>query len=231
MKPPHKPALASIEIYDKIDTTMSHPPPQLPGATIALTQHRGRGRTGAWHSPPGGAWLTIHTPQPPPSPALGVATGGCLAARLNKLLPAPQLLVKWPNDIYTPRGLKTAGILIEATQSATRIGIGINVYNKPPPGAANLQELGYHGPLTQVYVAAIEAALEALTDTQSCLQEAARHDYLRGKQVTIETPSGTITGTAEGIDTATGALLLQAKGKLHKLTCCHITRVTPPPQA
>jgi BirA family biotin operon repressor/biotin-[acetyl-CoA-carboxylase] ligase len=220
----------TLEIYDHIDTTMNHTPPRLPGAVAAVTQTHGRGRTGAWTSPPGGAWLTLHTQQPPP-PGLSVAAGGCLAHRLNRLLPAPTLQVKWPNDIIAPCRGKVAGILVEAHRGATSIGVGVNVHNPPPPGAASLAQLGYQGSLAEAYTAILQALLEALTDPEDCIEKARELDMLRGQEVEVETPSGPLQGTAAGIGPAGELLLYQATTGVHRVTCCHITRYNPCPRS
>lgn len=217
-----RPKLFSIEAYDTVTTTMDTEPPLLPGATIARQQTRGRGRTGPWQSPPGGAWLTLHTPQPPP-PGLPVAVGGCTAAKLNQLLGRQAVAVKWPNDlIAAPCGPKLGGILVEHRGTATRIGIGINVHNNPPPGATSLSQLGYRKGLAQVIQAAIEAALEALANTATCIEAARRLDALKTATVEVETPTGTLRGTAEGIASDAALTIRDTHGRLHRVTCCHV---------
>jgi len=213
--------LTSIEVYDYLGSTMDTPPPSIPGATIAITQSRGRGRTGAWQSPPGGAWLTFHTADPPP-PGLSVAVGGCLAAELEKLT-GQRLQVKWPNDVLAPNGGKLAGILVEVRGGLTRIGIGVNVYNPVPPGAARLADLGYTGSLGQVAAAALEATLHALGEARSCIREAAARDALLGRIVAVETPRGVLEGRGAGI-TLSGALLLETRSGVAQVTCCHVLR-------
>jgi len=218
----------SIEIYDTIDTTMEHPPPIQPGATIALEQTRGRGRTGPWISSRGGLWLTIHIPDTQPPPGLSVALGGCLAHTLNQGLPGHSLRVKWPNDIVA-HGKKLAGILIEHRDDTLRIGIGINVYNKPPTGAVNLASLGYHGSLADALLATIHATLQALTVTETCIAQAASLDALRGCTVEAVTPHGALQGTGAGI-APDGALILDTGTTVERITCCHVRRYTCPHQ-
>jgi len=217
-----KDLIRSIEIYDKIDTTMEHPPPLQPGATMALEQTSGRGRTGPWISRRGGLWITIHIPGAEPPPALPVAIGGCLAHRLNTLAQGAGIKVKWPNDLLIGTQ-KLAGILVEEKHGALRIGIGINIYNKPPPGAISLHQLGYRGSIADTAAEAARAVLDALTDTSHCIHHARRLDALKGCHVAVETPAGPAEGTAMGIDSQ-GALILAQAGYPARITCCHVAR-------
>jgi len=215
----------AIEVYDRIDSTMDRPPPRLPGATIALEQTKGRGRRGnTWTSPRGGAWLALHLPgQQPAAPGfLGVALGGCLAEALEQLsgVEPGAIMVKWPNDLYTRQG-KLAGILVETRNGVLRIGVGVNVYNKAPPGAARLADHGYRGPLALVHLAALEAALAALEQPHRGLEAARKRDMLRGFHVELETPTGRLAGIAIGI-TDTGAVRVKTAKGVVEAYCCTV---------
>ncbi len=214
--------LRCLEVYDEADTTMDATPPCGEGVVAAAVQRRGRGRTGPWRSPRGGAWLTVTARREPP-PGLPVAVGGCLAARLEALLPGDVgLLVKWPNDVLSPDGGKLAGVLAEQTAGVLRVGVGVNVFNEAPGGAARLAGLGYRGPLGLVYAAVAAAVWDALTETRRCLGEAAARDALRGRRVAVETPWGVVEGRGAGIDEETGALLLETAGGLSRVYCCRV---------
>ncbi|BES81518.1 biotin--[acetyl-CoA-carboxylase] ligase [Pyrodictium abyssi] len=216
----------AIEVYDTLESTMDTPPPRFPGVTIALEQTRGRGRRGnTWTSPRGGAWLTIHLPGPPPQAApslLPVALGGCLAEALEQLpgVEPGAIKVKWPNDLYTARG-KLAGILVETAGDTLRVGIGVNVYNQAPPGAARLADHGYRGPLALVYLAVTEAVLTSLEQPHRGLQAARERDMLRGLHVVLETPTGRLAGVARGV-TDTGALALETSEGIVEAYCCTV---------
>jgi BirA family biotin operon repressor/biotin-[acetyl-CoA-carboxylase] ligase len=218
-----------LEVFDVLDSTMDAEPPTLPYTAAALVQLRGRGRTGPWHSPRGGAWLTVFLKARPPA-GLPVALGGCLAERLEKLA-GIGLGVKWPNDIVYS-GAKLAGILVEHRGGMLRVGIGVNVYNKPPPGAISLSELGYRGPLARVYLEAVEAAMQAVYNPGYCIARARERDVLRGCRVEVDTGDSVVRGIAEGIAWDGG---LRVGGRL--IYCCHIlsyncgtNRVAPPAQ-
>ncbi len=214
--------LRCLEVYDEADTTMELLPPCSEGVVAAAVQRRGRGRTGPWQSPRGGAWATVVARRAPP-PGLPVAVGGCLAERLEALLPGgPGLLVKWPNDVLSPDGGKLAGVLVEQATDVLRVGVGVNVFNEPPRGAVRLADLGYRGPLGLVYAAIAAAVWDALTRTRRCLGEAAARDALRGRPVAVETPEGVVEGIGAGIDAGTGALLLSTPRGVARVYCCRV---------
>ncbi len=131
-------------------------------------------------------------------------------------------LLKWPNDVYCCDA-KIAGILIESRSDAPVrvLGIGLNV---------NLDASDFAGtPLTQPATSMrmltgqrhdIRAALDRLLVSLSCVMENTsgapdnvltewrRSDYLTGKRIVLQTPSGPVDGTYDGMD-ETGRLILQ----------------------
>ena len=121
-----------------------------PVAVIARRQTRGHGQQGrVWQSPAGGVWLSAALPwsgppagaaPAPAAPALAVALG--LALELERLGLEPQ--IKWPNDLLL-HGRKLAGILPRlrwrgGRLQGCRVGVGINGWNRVPPGAIALAE-------------------------------------------------------------------------------------------
>ncbi len=215
--------LKVIEVYDIIDTTMDHPPPETPGLVIALEQTRGRGRRGSWISTRGGAWLTLFLEEHP-FRGLALAIGGCLAQQLERLAPQAKLMVKWPNDVYTSKG-KLAGILVEYREDLLRIGVGVNVYNKPPSGGDNLYNIGYRGPLSRVYLAIVAALYNALNRPHSCIIEAQQRNMLKGKTVSVAREDGSIV-YGKVLDYSTnGALVIIVDNKLLELYCCHVVEI------
>jgi BirA family biotin operon repressor/biotin-[acetyl-CoA-carboxylase] ligase len=213
-----------IEVYDHVESTMDVEPPQLPGVVIALTQLRGRGRSGRWVSPRGGAWLTFSVSRRSPGSWLPVAVGGCVAEEVERLLQRerykPIIRVKWPNDLYIDRG-KLGGILVVYKNGVLRIGVGINVYNAIPPGGAKLSNYGYKKPLADVYLAIIKGIGRALASPEDCLWEASRRDMLRGCKVVVSTEKGILEGVALGL-TPSGALLVETKNGVSRVECCGI---------
>lgn len=120
-----------------------------PLALLARRQRCGHGQQGrAWHSPPGGVWLSAALPwpaQPQGAAALALAAALGLALQLEDLGLQPQ--IKWPNDLLL-NGRKLAGILPRLRWRGgqvrhAQLGVGINGVNHGPPGAISLaQALG-----------------------------------------------------------------------------------------
>jgi len=215
--------LKVIEVYDIIDTTMDHPPPETPGLVIALEQTKGRGRTGPWISTRGGAWLTLFL-EGHPSKGLALAIGGCLAEQLERLVPQARLVVKWPNDVYTSKG-KLVGILVEYREGLLRIGVGVNVFNKPPRGGDNLYNIGYRGSLGRVYLAIVAALYNALNSPYHCILEAKRRNMLKGRIVSVVREDGsTVSGRVVDYSDD-GALVIVTDNKSVELHCCHIADI------
>jgi BirA family biotin operon repressor/biotin-[acetyl-CoA-carboxylase] ligase len=203
-----------LEVFDILDSTMDIEPPTLPYIAAALTQRKGRGRTGQWISPRGGAWLTIFI-RVTPSSSLPVAIGGCLAVHLEKLVNA-KLNVKWPNDIIA-HGKKLAGVLIEHRGGILKVGVGVNVYNKPPSNAISLSMLGYRGTIAKVYLEIVKAVTEAITRSEYCIEQARLRDALLNCKVRIDLGGRIVEGLAKGID-FDGSLRVDDEN----IYCCHI---------
>ena len=138
---------------------------------VATEQLQGRGSRGrAWHSPPGGLWLSAL--YRPPSTGglelLSVRVGLAVARALDRLVPTPVRL-KWPNDLML-NGRKLGGILCEARWQGEAlgwiaVGVGLNVRN-PVPGelretAVSLMELEPDIQLEAV-LSSVSAAIRAL---------------------------------------------------------------------
>ncbi len=123
----------------------------LAGATAPLVvladrQSRGHGQQGRpWSSPRGGVWLSAALPWPEhadTAAALGLAVAVGLALELEALGLAVR--IKWPNDLLIG-DRKLAGLLPRLRRRGPRIGLarvglGLNGWNRVPPGAIGLAE-------------------------------------------------------------------------------------------
>jgi BirA family biotin operon repressor/biotin-[acetyl-CoA-carboxylase] ligase len=111
-----------------------------PFTVIAERQTGGVGRLGRpWSSPPGGWWLTVASPLNDgcktvhDDTALCIADWvltACRAAMAAQLgTDAPELKIKWPNDVLAG-DLKLAGVLIEIVGTedgpVALVGVGVN---------------------------------------------------------------------------------------------------------
>jgi BirA family biotin operon repressor/biotin-[acetyl-CoA-carboxylase] ligase len=117
-----------------------------PLVVLADRQSRGHGQQGRpWSSPPGGVWLSAALPWPEQAEtpaALGLAVAVGMARELEALGLAVR--IKWPNDLLIG-DRKLAGLLPRlrlrgASIALARVGLGLNGWNRVPPGAIGLAE-------------------------------------------------------------------------------------------
>ena len=136
----------SVVCFDEVDSTndvaMGSVAQEGTGGLVvtAESQRAGRGRQGSrWISPPGAGLLfsvlLTDGPELLGHEATTIASGLAVAEGIEESA-SIQCDLKWPNDVCI-RGDKVGGVLIESRQHgptrATAIGIGVNVYESPPP--------------------------------------------------------------------------------------------------
>ncbi len=193
----------------------------------AERQSGGRGRQGrGWHSPPGNLYastLVRVRPSDPPAPSLALAAAVALHEVVLAFAPDARPQIKWPNDILAG-GAKLVGILLERSQDAVVIGVGVNLAHHPE---------GLDRPVTSL--AALSGAApdpglfaEALADSfarwlarwRSEGVAAVRRAWLLaahpvGTALTAQAGAERIDGLFDGLD-ETGALRLRlADGAVH----------------
>lgn len=194
----------------------------------AERQSAGRGRQGrAWISPIGnffGSTLVRLRPTDPPAATLALVAAVAVEEGVSvHLFPGggrgtamPRLTLKWPNDLLLD-GAKLSGILLERTDDAVVIGIGVNLAHHPDLPDRPTTSLAAHG---------VTVAPADFADT---LAEAFRrwlsrwrgeglapirarwleHAHPVGTALTARLPDGAgIDGLFDGLD-ADGALLLR----------------------
>ena len=123
---------------------------------VADRQTAGRGRMGrSWESPPGNlSWSLLLRPRPdwPRRSDLAILTGLSVHDALAATTGAPAAFcLKWPNDVLAQLDdggrAKICGILIEASDVAIVVGIGVNVAFAPAGptryAATSLCDLGW----------------------------------------------------------------------------------------
>lgn len=205
----------------------------------AATQTGGRGRRGTgWLSPVGGSYQSVGLGREAPpwlTPALGVG----IAGSLNRLTDSPRVLVKWPNDLYLGEG-KLGGILTEVVSQQVVVGVGVNVSNEVPPGAARLagREVSE---VSDAVLAGLSSGVRLAKEGGEAVATAfAAVDFLFGRVVEVvtgalepanEAPIGertssrgdAVSGVARGID-AQGALIVEveAAGAILRLGAGHV---------
>jgi len=229
--------LSRLEIFAEIDSTNSYLMQQLapaPGKMhVAATDNQtaGRGRHGrSWQSPPGsGLCLSLaHTfALPPPNlPALTLAIGLGVIETLKKLN-AMAVQLKWPNDLIA-MDCKLGGILTEsqaqpggAVTVVTGIGMNIDLDEQVDAilaldearRAIDLKSQVVELPDWNWITASLVTGLsKAIVDYETrgfapFSSQWSEHDWLFGREVTINTAGRQITGKGAGIGDD-GALLV-----------------------
>ena len=127
--------------------------------------------------------------------------------------------IKWPNDINI-NDCKDGGILIEVATDGSKvkavIGVGLNVYTDNLAVTDRRYCSLAEGPsdtfnrnlLATALINSIKDVCFSFlnNDRDKILTEFNQRDYLKGKQISIQTEQGIVQGVAYGID-STGAIL------------------------
>lgn len=229
--------LANLDVFAEVDSTntflMQQPGPAAGQLSLAVTtnQTAGRGRHGkTWHSPPGsGLCLSAaytFTMSPQNLPALTLALGLGAVGALEQLgIDGVQL--KWPNDLVALDG-KLGGILTEVQQRptgsvtvVTGLGLNLDLKDKLDFGSqmnwaqrvVDLKSICAKLPRYEQLAGVLAASLlQTFVDYEAhgfgqYVESWARHDWLYGREITVDTESRAVTGIASGV-ADDGALLI-----------------------
>jgi BirA family biotin operon repressor/biotin-[acetyl-CoA-carboxylase] ligase len=182
-------------------------------------QTSGRGRLSRrWLSPPGNLYVSIVLRPDVPAARmveLGFVAALAVADAVDALLPRQvRATLKWPNDVLVRDG-KIAGILLEQTDDALVLGVGLNVLQAPSGVSYQVSTIVGCGGLATVD-GAREKLLAALANWFDTWQQEGfapiRTAWLArahpvGSALNARLGERFIAGTFAGID-ADGALLL-----------------------
>lgn len=221
--------------YDEVDSTNEEAKRLARGGGAegavlwAKKQMGGRGRMGReWISEEGNLFVSILLKPDRKMaewPQLSFVTS--LAAHdavLPMLETAPQLTLKWPNDILL-KGKKVGGILLEMFTDDEKnqwlvVGVGINIENYPPHvmfPATCLKENGIEIVSAKIvlsrFLSCFMERYDRWTDEgfSAMQKEWQKHAYKLGEHVTVNSGNGSVKGIFTGIDAA-GHMLLDQNG-------------------
>ncbi len=148
-------AVVAVDWFDSLPSTRTHaltlaqePDLPLPRLVWSLAQTAGRGRgTHQWWATDGALTFSLIVDDRATGldgsqwPQVSVVTGLAVAETLCQFLPASQVSLKWPNDVFAS-GRKICGILVEVPPQHPHrlvIGVGINVRNSFRSAPTELQ--------------------------------------------------------------------------------------------
>ncbi|MBD9662325.1 bifunctional biotin--[acetyl-CoA-carboxylase] ligase/biotin operon repressor BirA [Pantoea sp. PNT03] len=228
----HQPNLAVIPVIDSTNQYLLDRMDQLPSgyACIAEYQQAGRGRRGRkWFSPFGSnLYMSMYWRlDQGPAAAMGLSLViGIIMAEVIQSLGAPDVRVKWPNDLYL-NDRKLAGILVELTgktgdAAQIVIGAGVNLLMRSEGTAEinqdwiNLQEAGVDIDRNELAAKLINSLREALPifERDGLAPFVSRWETLDNfinRPVKLLIGDREVHGIARGIDKQ-GGLLLEQNG-------------------
>jgi biotin-[acetyl-CoA-carboxylase] ligase BirA-like protein len=148
--------------------------------------------------------------------AIAIALG--LAEAFGQLGTA--VAVKWPNDLYRQHR-KVGGILCEYSHDHLLIGVGVNVHNRVPEGAAALGEFALET-VHQTVLAGVRLGVEHLWREADIARLFTRYDVLAEAHVCLRVAGALKEGVARGI-TSDGCLKLETSTGLD-IICHHDSR-------
>jgi BirA family biotin operon repressor/biotin-[acetyl-CoA-carboxylase] ligase len=245
--------LAEFEVFPEINSTNSYlmgrtgPDPGLLDVVLTDNQTNGRGRHGrTWQSPPGsGLCLSLaytFASQPANLPALTLAIGlGAIQALES--LGAIGAQLKWPNDLVANDG-KLGGILTEtqphnsgAITVVTGVGInvelgeGVDFDSEWSRQVADLSAIVDSIPSRdQLAARIVDTLCETFINFEAhgfsrYAQGWSGHDWLYGREVTIDTAQHEVSGVGAGI-AEDGALLIDTgSGSITRITAGSVMTV------
>ena len=115
---------------------------------VARRQTAGKGRAGRqWEDGAGnfmGSTVIMLRPGDPLPQTLALVTSLAVAEAVGAVPGAPNVMLKWPNDLLVD-GAKLAGILLERAGDSVVIGVGVNLLHAPDVPGRKTAALTDHG--------------------------------------------------------------------------------------
>jgi len=215
----------ALEIFEALDSTNTYLLNYARYDTqicLAETQTAGRGREDrAWYSPfAENLYFSIRLPLKKFT-GLSIITSLAVIKTLTQFVPEANILAKWPNDIiYNHK--KLAGCLIEIqhnTHAIIGIGLNINMNHNLWASLKEVLQTTEEIDRNKVCTALITTLMDYIQEFEqkpfeSFIPEWDSVDYLAGKNITIQT----LTGTMQGINKQGNLMLLLPSGKTQSIT-------------
>ena len=190
---------------------------------MARSQTKGRGRRGrSWYAKPGESVIVSVVLRPDlPANRLAFAAGVAVAECLMQVCGLDATL-KWPNDVLINER-KISGILVEATQGAAVVGIGVNV--KQTEFTPELEETATSVMREGGSWAEVSRIAEGIVDRLFATHQLSFEEILTrwrkymwglGRSVEVTAECETVSGTIAGVD-SDGALLIDQDGGVRRI--------------
>ena len=243
-----RPIVWRVEHFDEIDSTNTYLTTKVsedaPEGLVAIAdfQSSGRGRLDRqWESPPRASLLCSMLLRPKLDADRLQMVVACvsLAARAALVrLSGVRPQLKWPNDLVVG-DKKIAGLLAEVVATelgfAVVVGLGVNLTYQGPEGVNAISVLDESG-LTIAPRALLDLVLEEIEPRRQQLssdegRRLLRGEYQRalatiGQRVRVEQLSGSVEGTAQGVDDS-GQLLVDVDGETRTFGVGDVVHVRP----
>jgi BirA family biotin operon repressor/biotin-[acetyl-CoA-carboxylase] ligase len=186
----------------------------------ALSQTHGRGRMRRpWDSGSGGSYQTVAIRDPEGTLRSGRVPIAVAVGIAEALAPAwPRVGLKWPNDLYMTdgRAAKLGGILCEHVRGHLLVGVGVNVRNETPDGAAALSEAD-PDEVSDLVLAGVRVGLDAHFPDLGLPRSFARFDILLDRRLRVVDGDRELSGSGAGV--GSGGCLLVATEAGQVETC------------
>ncbi len=218
------PVVSRWLVVDEAGSTQDLARDAEPGTAVtALRQRAGRGRLGRAWADTGSDGLAVTFTLPAAAgadPWLAIASA-LAAARAIDTVSGLAVAIKWPNDLVLG-GRKLGGILIERTDRATLVGIGINVGQADFPGELAATATSLFGAGRSV--ARLDLLARLARELAACLgaprerreAEFARRDALRGAWIRATSAGEAVEGRVRLVEPVRG-IHLESGGELRLL--------------
>ena len=222
-----------------------------PAGLVAVTDHQSQGRgrlERRWEAPAGSSLLVsilLREAITEASAHFVTAAVALSASQAAEELCGVAPKLKWPNDLVID-GAKVAGILAEANSDAPGggpgttaivVGMGMNLTWSGPPEAGATSLLAASGievdrdVLLDRFLAHLGERLSLLSSPEgqrTLSVELERSLDTLGKDVTVSTSQGSVTGRAVGLSPQ-GHLMIETSSGLVEIVTGDVTRVRPAP--